>query len=84
MICAQRNQRRDVPYEMGSHAGAHEDVPNNLLECGGNRGKHSAVRGVGPASMPLPRSAWARRLGADRRFALGVANLSDQLSEHVS
>jgi len=34
--------------------------------------------------MPLPRSAWVCTLGADRRFALGVANLSDQLSEHAS
>ncbi len=34
--------------------------------------------------MPLPRSAWVRPWGADRRLTVGVANLSDQPSEEVS
>jgi hypothetical protein len=59
-------------------------VPKQPPGIWGIRGIFRWAREGGPSSMPLPRSAWMRLGGADRRFTVGVANLSDQRASRLA
>lgn len=64
---------------LSTAAGVHGDVPNNLLEYWGDLGDlggYSDGHGY--------HVAHGSHLSADLRFTMGDANLSEQLSKHVT